>query len=257
MISKEINSYEKILKKHRGFVSKWPSDKQAVLIVSGGLDSIILAARLLKDGFTLFPLHIERGQMNFAAERASIDFFSEFFNKQYPDKFKEVKYIKLNVPPIEFKEDLKPYTMKHGHPLRDTMLQMAAVQYAASLEVNDILVRTIFCAVMPEDYFPHSKIESIRATNVAVCQNMDDWRWVISSPNVDAFLEPKQIDKPSEIIWANNNELPIEYTVSCNISTEKTNLLNCGACSSCDRRREAFIAAGVSDKTKYFSDVKR
>lgn len=249
------NSYEKILQENRGYVSKWPEDKSAVLIISGGLDSITMAAKLLKDGFTLYPLHIERGQTNFIAEHDSIERFAKIFNDQYPGKFKEVVYIKLNIPPKEFKEDLIPYTKEHGHPLRDTMLQMAAVQFGASLQSKGVIVRTVFCAVMPEDYFPHSKIESMRATNVAVCQNMDDWRWLITSPNVDPYLEPVAIDKPTEIRWAHNNNLPIGYTISCNVATEDTNLLNCGSCSSCDRRREAFATAGVIDETEYFSDV--
>lgn len=250
------NSYEQILLDSRGYVAKWPEDKAVVMIISGGLDSITMSAKLLKDGYTLYPLHIQRGQTNFIAERKSIEYFAELFKDKYPGKFNDVMYIKLNVPPQEFKQDLIPYTKEHGHPLRDTMLQMAAVQYGASLQSKDVLVRTVFCAVMPEDYFPHSKIESMRATNIAVCQNMDDWRWLITSPNVDSYLEPKPIDKPAEIKWAHDNGVPIEYTVSCNVAMEETNYLNCGSCSSCDRRREAFGHAGVTDKTEYFSDVK-
>ena len=251
-----MNDYEKILVKKRGYVSRWPKNKTAVMIVSGGLDSITMMARLLKEGYTIYPLHIERGQTNYIAERKSVEQFKKIFNKQYPNMLKKIEYIKLNIPPMEFKQNLLPYTKQHGHPLRDTMLQMAAVQYAASLQSKDDFVYTIFCAVMPEDYFPHSKIESIRATNVAICQNMDNWNWLITSPNVDPFLEPKPIDKPSEIRWAYENGVPIEHTISCNVATEETNLLNCGSCTSCDRRREAFYKANVDDKTKYFSDVK-
>lgn len=251
-----MNPYEQILFDKRGYVSKWPEDKQAVLIISGGLDSIIMAKRLLKDGFTVYPLHIERGQTNFEAERKSIEIFSQLFKAENPDQYKDTYYIKLNIPPKEFKDDLIPYTKEHGHPLRDTMLQMAAVQYAVSLQSQDKIVRTVFCAVMPEDNFPHSNIESIRATNVAVCQNTDDWRWLISSPNIDNFLEKTPIDKPTEIKWASDNNLSVELTVSCNVATKDTDLLNCGSCSSCDRRREAFATASVLDKTEYYSDKK-
>jgi 7-cyano-7-deazaguanine synthase in queuosine biosynthesis len=256
MTKQTINSFEQILINKRGYVSKWPAEKIAIMIISGGLDSVIMSARLLENGYTIYPLHIERGQTNFAAERTSIERFSKLFNKRYPGNFKEVKYVKLNIPPKEFKVDLLPYTKKHGHPLRDTMLQMVAVQYAASLKSKHVTVYTVFCAVMPEDYFPHSKIESIRATNVAVCQNMDDWNWLISSPNVDPYLEEKPIDKPTEILWAHNHEIPIEHTISCNVATEQTNFLNCGVCTSCSRRHEAFLNAGVPDKTEYHSGVK-
>lgn len=56
------NSYEQILLDNRGYVAKWPADKTAVMIISGGLDSITMSAKLLKDGYTLYPLHIQRGQ---------------------------------------------------------------------------------------------------------------------------------------------------------------------------------------------------
>jgi 7-cyano-7-deazaguanine synthase in queuosine biosynthesis len=248
------NEYEQILIDNRGYVAKWPEEKVAVMIISGGLDSITMSARLLENGYTLYPLHIERGQTNYIAERNSIEYFTKIFKNKYADKFIDVTYIKLNIPPCEFKQELLSYTKKHGHPLRDTMLQMAAVQYGVSIESSGVIVRTVFCAVMPEDYFPHSNIESIRATNVAVCQNMDDWRWLITSPNVDPYLEQNSINKPSEIKWAYLHDLPVEKTISCNVATVETNFMNCGACSSCDRRREAFQSAGIMDKTEYYAN---
>jgi 7-cyano-7-deazaguanine synthase len=250
-----MNDYELILQNRRGYVSKWPDKKEAVLIVSGGLDSIIMAARLMEQGFTLFPLHIERGQTNYEAERQSIDKYSELFKDRYPGQFNDTTYIKLNIPPSEFKQDLTSYTKEKGHPLRDTMLQMAAVQYAISLRSKGLMVKTVFCAVMPEDYFPHSNLASIRATNVAICQNTDDWEWVISSPNIDPYLEKEPITKPSEIKWAEANNVSTGYTVSCNVATAETNHLNCGTCSSCERRKAAFAEAGVDDKTHYFEST--
>ena len=249
------NPYEDILKDKRGYVAAWPINKVAVMIVSGGLDSIITCARLMEDqGITIYPLHIERGQTNYLAEKQSIQTFSKVFKKRYPRLFKPVSYIKLNVPPTEFKPNLSEYTKKHGHPMRDTVLQIAAVQYAVSLKSQGVTAKTIYCAVMPEDYFPHSNIESIRATNVAVCQNMDDWEWLITSPNIDLNLTDRPISKSDEIIWAHKHNLPIGLTVSCNVATAETNLLNCGDCSSCNRRRAAFVEANTPDITEYYSD---
>lgn len=247
-------TYEDILTSQRGYVSMWPANNVAVLIISGGLDSIIMSARLIEErGMILYPLHIERGQTNFESERASIELYTKILSERYPGKFKPVTYIKLNIPPVEFKEHLMPYTRKNGHPLRDTMLQLAAAQYAVSLEASEnLVVRTIFCAVMPEDTFPHSNITSIRATNIALCQNTSDWSWLISSPNIDPFLEKDEINKPAEIRWAADHNFPSRYTVSCNDSSLKTNLLNCGTCSSCIKRKAAFETAGVVDETQYY-----
>lgn len=246
--------YESILKSKRGYVSRWPNNKKAIMIISGGLDSIITTARLIKEhDIIIYPLHISRGQTNKDAEKSSIEFYTKYFQKKFPGKFNDPKYIELNIPPREIKDDLVPYTTKHGHPLRDTMLQMAAAQYAASLKAQGEDVNTIFCAVMPEDYFPHSNIESIRATNIAICQNMDNWDMLITSPNIDQHLTVRPIYKYDEIGWAFNNKFPAERTISCNIATASTELKNCGTCSSCTRRKEAFQKAGVEDITDYFA----
>ncbi len=248
------NAFESILTVRRGFLSKYPANKKAVLVISGGLDSTIMAARLIEEhDMTIYPLHIERGQTNLESERRSLEHFNDFYKKRYGEKFNDIKYVKLNIPPVEFKKDIVPYMKKHGHPLRDTMLQLAAVQYAVSLIPAEGVIETVFCAVMPEDYFPHSSLESIRATNVAVCQNLDNWNWVISSPNIDSCLEQESIDKPTEIKWAYEHNIPVENTVSCNDSQASMQLLNCGTCSSCERRKTAFQEAGVTDKTKYFN----
>ena len=249
------NEYEKLLVNKRGYVSRFPDNKLAVMIVSGGLDSMIASARLIEEqGLTLFPLHIERGQTNYESERAALEKYQTILREKYGDKFRPVRYIKLNVPPTEFKKELVPYTKQHGHPLRDTMLQLAAAQYAVSLSTTDgVNVRSIFCAVMPEDIFPHSNIESIRATNIALCQNTNDWSWLISSPNIDKHLTTSLVDKAESIRWAAEHNFPTQYSVSCNDATRATELLNCGTCSSCLKRKAAFAKAGVGDETKYYN----
>lgn len=248
-----MDSFEKILVKKRGFISKFPKNRKAVMIVSGGLDSITTCAVLMKDyNIELYPLHIKRGQTNHEAEFKSIQYYSDYFSRKFPSKFNPVKYIELNVPPLELKADLTEYTKMNGHPLRDTVLQMSAVQYGASLGMD---VKTVFCAVVPEDYFPHSSLESMRATNLAVCQNMNDWDWLITSPNVDPNLFGKQFGKREEILWAHKNGLPIEETISCNIATKLTDFKNCGDCISCFRRKESFASAGINDKTDYHENT--
>jgi len=249
-----VDVYDNLILKKRNWISRWPKNKKTVMIISGGLDSVTTTARLIQEqNIKIFPLHIERGQSNLKAEIKSVDYFVELLRYRFPDHVAELKYIKLNIPPTEIKQNLAEYTKIHGHPLRDTMLQMVAAQYAVSLDNSKYKIRTIFCAVMPEDYFPHSNLASIRATNLAVCQNTNDWSWLVSSPNIDPFLTDKPVTKPDEIVWAAQNNIPIERTISCNSATEDTNLLNCGICSSCKRRKKAFKQAGVDDNTIYYS----
>ena len=113
-----------LLKTKRGYASKVPDNKKAIIIISGGLDSVVLSDRLIKEfDMELFPLHIHRGQKNELAENQSVDYFTTYFQKKYGRNiFHQPVKVRVNVPPIEFKQDLQAYMKKNGYPLRDTIM---------------------------------------------------------------------------------------------------------------------------------------
>lgn len=251
--SKNID-IDNILLDGRGFVSKRPKSKCVVMIVSGGLDSVITSARLIEDyELELFPLHIHRGQTNTNAENKSVDYFTKFFQKKYGEnRFHTPMKISVNVPPYEFKQDLIPYTKEKGHPMRDPTMQLLGVQYAvAASQKYSKDIRTVYCAIVPEDYFPHSTLQGLRVNTLNACVNMGDWEWQISSPNIDPFLSSEPFGKVQEIEWAMKHGIPVGKTISCNNASEKTSYLACGNCTSCSRRSEAFTNAGFTDPTRY------
>mgnify|MGYP001585638296 CR=1 FL=1 len=228
-----LKKLEAILEDNRGYVSQWPKSKTAVFIVSGGLDSTITSARLIEEqSLEIFPLHIHRGQTNSIAENLAVDFFTKYFQKHYgKNMFHDPMKITVNIPPKEFKQDLLPYTKEKGHPVRDQLMHLLGVEYAvaASLKYEKV-IKTVFCAIMPEDYFPHSTLEGLRANTVNVCQNMKDWDWQITSPNIDPLLTTKPFTKIEEIKWAMERKIPVEKTISCNNASKLTNYLACGDC---------------------------
>lgn len=245
---------EKILKQKRGFVSEFPKNKKVVMIVSGGLDSIATSARLMEEfNLEIFPLHIHRGQTNSIAENNAVQFYTDFFQKRYGEnKFHTPQMISVNVPPSEFKKDLLPYTKVKGHPMRDPVMHLLGVEYAVAVsQLSDEPVKTVYCAIVPEDYFPHSSLDGLRANTVSTCINMGDWDWQISSPNTDPFLSTP-FGKKEEIVWCMERQIPIGKTISCNDASEKTNHLACGSCKSCFRRHAAFTSLGFEDPTEYY-----
>jgi len=249
-------SLDHLLQKQRGYVSKYPENKKAVIVISGGLDSITLSAYLIEEkGMELFPLHIQRGQTNSVAEDRAVDYFTKFFQEKYgKHRFHKPVKIATNIPPQEFKSDLFPYTKRAGHPMRDPLIHLLGVEYAvAASQKFKTDIKTVFCAIVPEDYFPHSTLGGLRANTINTCINMGDWGWQITSPNIDPFLTVDLIGKEEEIVWAMKHDIPIERTVSCNEANERTNFLPCGTCSSCKRRREAFQSAGFEDSTIYYA----
>ena len=130
-----LEDYEEILLRMRGYVSKTDKKSSVVLLVSGGLDSMITYGRLLKElELNIYPVHISRGQRNSAYERAAIEYFENYFVKIYGRKrINKTEIIYMDIPPKKLKENLLSYMKMKGHPLRDPVLQMVAVQYAISL----------------------------------------------------------------------------------------------------------------------------
>jgi len=253
-----LDNIEKILKEKRGFISKFPENKKIVMIISGGLDSVSTSARLIEDfGLEIFPLHIQRGQTNAVAENKAVDFFTDYFQKKYGEnKFHTPQKISVNVPPVEFKKDLLPYTKVKGHPMRDPIMHLLAVQHAVSISQKiGESVRVVYCAIVPEDYFPHSSLAGLRVNTLNTCINMDDWDWQISSPNIDKYLSNEPFGKKEEISWAMERNMPIGKTISCNDASEKTNYLACGKCKSCFRRHTAFTDLGFNDPTEYYEET--
>ncbi|MBN1168554.1 7-cyano-7-deazaguanine synthase [Candidatus Woesebacteria bacterium] len=238
-------AYENILVTKRGWVSHWP--QKAVFIFSGGMDSTSTIARLLSEKkIELFPLFVNRGQTNLEYERKSVIFFNEFFKKEHPDLYHDYFELETDVPPSHIKESLKLYTKKHGHPLRNTILQMLGVQYAISLFSKKCEIKTVFCAQVPDDPFPHSTLTSLRANTVNVCENLGEWDWQVTSPNMDPLLS-EDYGKTEMIRWCSKNNIPLDKTRSC--YSEKP--MHCGVCLTCTRRKEAFKIAKVEDKTSY------
>lgn len=245
---------EKILLARRGYVSRYPDNRKAVIIISGGLDSVVTSAYLMeKAGVELFPLHIRRGQTNSEAENASVDFFTGFLQEKYgKQRFRDPMKIAVNVPPKEFKPDLLPYVKRKGHPMRDPLMHLLGVEYAVAVSQKcGADVRTVYCAIVPDDYFPHSTLAGLRANTINTCINMGDWDWQITAPNIDPYLTDGKFGKIAEIRWAARHGIPVERTISCNSACPKTGFLACGQCDSCERRRRSFADAGCPDPTEY------
>ena len=249
-----LKQIEKFLKLKRGYVSKFPENKKAVIIISGGLDSTVTSARLIEDfGLELFPIHIRRGQTNGIFEERSVKYFSIFFQKRYGKKrFHEPRFIDVNIPPVEFKKDLLGYMTKFGYPLRDTIMFLLGVEYAVAVSQKcGSKIRIVYSANVLDDPFPHTTLMGMRANTLNVCVNMDDWDWQLTSPNIDSFLANYTFGKVDEIKWAIQKGIPIQKTTSCYRISKETNFLSCGSCLACKRRHTAFLEAGLTDPTEY------
>lgn len=244
-----LEVYNKELLKKRAWISGIPKSKKAVMLISGGYDSIMTSARLIKDfGMELFPIYIDRGSRNREGEIESIKFFEKYFQERFgKDSFHSTFYPKISVPPVEIKEQLQEYAKTHRYPMRDFIMQMFAVQYAASLGED---VRTICNGVIETDSIASVTIN--RINTLAICEMTKEPEWNILSINIDPEISEKAFSKDDEIKWAHDNSIPDDMTMTCWTPIKKDGVLyHCGECYACKERQKGFVDAGICDKTKY------
>jgi len=222
------------------------TDRRAVILVSGGLDSTTVLAMARSQGYACYTLSFDYGQRHraelLAAERVSASLGDV-----------EHKVVKLNLDSIGGSaltdtDIAVPEEETEGIPItyvpaRNTVFLSIALGWAEVLEANDI-----FIGVNAVDYsgYPDCRPQYIAAfeamANLATRAGVEGHKLTIHTPLMDMGK--------GEIIAA-GIQLGVDYaeTVSCYQATEEG--LACGRCDSCRLRRQGFLDAGVEDPTRY------
>ena len=223
------------------------TNKRAVILVSGGLDSTTVLAMARSQGFACYTLSFDYGQRH-SAELLAAERVSQSLGDV------EHKVVKLNLDSIggSALTDISiavPEEETEGIPVtyvpaRNTVFLSIALGWAEVLAADDI-----FIGVNAVDYsgYPDCRPEYIAAfedmANLATRSGVEGQRLTIRTPLMDMGK--------GDIIRA-GIALGVDYgqTVSCYQATEEG--LACGRCDSCRLRRQGFADAGVADPTRYF-----
>ena len=223
------------------------TEKRAVILVSGGLDSTTVLAMARAQGYACYTLSFDYGQRHraelLAAERVSAVLGDV-----------EHKVVKLNLDSIGGSAltdtDLAvPEEETEGIPItyvpaRNTVFMSIALGWAEVLGAQDI-----FIGVNAVDYsgYPDCRPEYIAAfetmANLATRAGVEGQKLSIHTPLMDMGK--------GDIIAA-GVALGVDYglTVSCYQADDDGRA--CGKCDSCRLRRQGFEHAQVSDPTRYF-----
>jgi len=218
--------------------------KKAVVLVSGGLDSVTALAIAQERGFDCYALSVNYGQRH----RSELD---------AAKRVTDAAGVPLKVLPLDLRaiggsaltDDIDvPETETSGIPVtyvpaRNTIMLSLALAWAEVLEANDI-----FIGVNAVDYsgYPDCRPEFIEAyqrmARLATKAGVEGGEMTIHTPLID--LTKAQIIRKGV-------ELGVDYalTVSCYQADGEGRA--CGVCDSCRIRKEGFQAAGVPDPTKY------
>jgi 7-cyano-7-deazaguanine synthase len=222
------------------------SDKKAVILLSGGLDSATVVALAQAEGYACYSMSFDYGQRHRAELQAA-----ERVARQLG--VIEHKVIGLNLNGIggsalTDSNIAVPESPTEGIPVtyvpaRNTVFLSLALGWAEVLGARDI-----FIGVNAVDYsgYPDCRPEFIdafeRMANLATKAGVEGQGFRIRAP--------LQNLSKAEIVQAGvRHGVDYGLTVSCYQADDDGRA--CGKCDSCRLRAAGFVAAGVPDPTRY------
>lgn len=218
--------------------------RKALIICSGGLDSVTAAYQARKEGKDVTLLYMDYGCLATESEIRSIKSISEFSDFDY------------RVERMDFYKNLSKVS-----PLLDTSLDMPEGDSAVETVLcwvparNLVLISLAFAIAESEGYsciytgwnleesgsFPDNDIDFLR-----LCNKISDYA-TLSRPKLIMVLE--KLMKPEILELGFSLDVPYDLTWSCYLSDPEQK--PCGICGSCMNRRLAFQSLGVSDSQIY------
>jgi len=228
------------------------TEKRAIVLLSGGLDSATTLAMAAQQGFELFVLTFTYGQRHKreiesakkvaasigVAEHRIIDIdLAAFGGSVLTDPSMEVPKDRTDLG----SSDVIPSTYV---PARNTIFLSYAIAWGEVLGAFDI-----FIGVNSTDYsgYPDCRAEFITAfektANLATAAAVEGrGRFLIHTPIINKTK--------AEIILA-GTELGVDYSLTHSCYDPDEQGRSCGRCDSCILRRKGFAEAGIKDPIEY------
>lgn len=223
--------------------------KKAVILLSGGLDSITVLAYAKREGYICYALSFDYGQRHNAELEAAKQIARDY-------RVAEHKVIRLGLDSIggsaltDQHIDV-PKAPQTGIPVtyvpaRNTIFLSFALGWAEVLDARDV-----FIGVNAVDFsgYPDCRPEYIAAfqymANLATKAGVEGHGIQIHTPLID-------LSKAQIIELGLNLGVDYSATVSCYSADARGRA--CGVCDACRLRKAGFDALGASDPTRYATE---
>jgi 7-cyano-7-deazaguanine synthase len=222
------------------------SQRRAIVLLSGGLDSTTVLAIARSEGFECRTLAVSYGQrhaVELAAARRISALLGAEEHRQMNVDLADIGGSALTDARIAVPEAPTSGIPVTYVPARNTLLLSLALGWAEVVEATDI-----FIGVNAVDYsgYPDCRPEFIAAfeklAGLATRTGVEGGRLRIAAPLI-------AMSKAEIIRTGTALGVPYAETISCYQATETG--AACGRCDSCRLRREGFAAAGIPDPTRY------
>ena len=220
--------------------------KNAVVLLSGGLDSATVLAMARADGFSCYALSVDYGQRHHSELAASL---------LVAEALGACEHRVINIDLTGFGGSALtdnaiavPEQASTGIPLtyvpaRNTIMLSLALAWAEVLKAQDI-----FIGVNAVDY---SGYPDCRPVYVEAFERMANLATQAAVEGHPLTLHAPLLHLTKAQIIQQGVRLGVDYagTVSCYQADEEGRA--CGVCDSCRLRRAGFLAAGETDPTRY------
>ncbi len=211
--------------------------KKCVIVLSGGPDSAVVAYWAKKQGYELYPITFNYGQIAVKETQAAEKIAESLGAKTKIVDLSALKGVfgdvtslcNINIPiTAEFSQPIIV-------PFRNAIFLSVAVSYAVSVCADKIFYGA---HGSDEPFYPDCRHEFYKSFETAARLGTGE--------NI-TIQAPFSGKRKSEVIKAGTElGVPFELTWSCYIDNEK----HCGKCESCVNRKKAFQEAGIADPTK-------
>ncbi len=222
------------------------SNKKAVVLVSGGLDSATTLAIAQRDGFDCYAISFDYGQRHRAELTAASRIASIHGALQHKTIQLDMGQIggsALTDSSIDVPETLAAGIPVTYVPARNSIFLSFALGWAEVLGAHDI-----FIGVNAVDYsgYPDCRPEFIQAfedmARLATKAGVEGQSMTVHTPLIDL--------SKGEIIRLGVG-LGVDYSLTVSCYQADANGQACGVCDSCRFRRAGFEQAGLADPTRY------
>ena len=219
--------------------------KKAVILVSGGMDSVVTMAIAKEQGFVCYALSVSYGQRH----GAELDAANELAKLQGAAEHKTVVVDLRSIGGSALTSDIAvPESASEGIPItyvpaRNTIMLSIALGWAEVLGANDI-----FCGINAVDY---SGYPDCRPEFLAAFQNLANLATKAGVEGAGLRLHAPLIAMSKADIAKEGIRLGVDFsrTVSCYQADDQGRA--CGRCDACRLRAAGFDEAGIADPTRY------
>jgi 7-cyano-7-deazaguanine synthase len=221
---------------------------KTVAIVSGGMDSVVMAHMLSAQGHDLTLVSFNYGQRHrkelLYAEQCAIDLEARHFVVDLSNVTDMLDQSALTndmieVPDGHYAEETMRITVV---PNRNAIMLNIAAGLAVSIGANNVAT-----GVHGGDHYiyPDCRPAFIKAIDAMLCVATDGFA------TKDFGVLAPFLNKTKADIAVIGNDLRMDFTKTW--SCYKGGEIHCGACGTCFERREAFMLANIYDPTEYLA----